>query len=148
MWSKDQTGSLLIMHRRVEITITPEVSGLPAFNDSLLKIHTWSAHTDTCSLCVSWQQRQERLCVQEVGGDKACREDGLLKGFGSRDSTIPILSVSSLWGVFVSHQTAAGSRPSCSVDIRVVAPAVDIQTKHSLCLRSSRRSNLQPNAAA
>lgn len=146
MWSKDQTGSLLIMHWWVEITITPEVSGLPAFNDSLLKIHTWSAQTDTCSLCVSWQQRQERLCLG--GGGEACCEGGLLKGFGSRDSTIPILSVSSLWGVFVSHQTAAGSKPLCSVDIRVVAPAVDIQTKHSLCLRSSRRSNLQPNAAA
>lgn len=64
MWSKDQTGSLLIMRHRVEITITPEVSGSPAFNDSLLKIHTWSAQTDTCSLCVSWQQRQERLCVE------------------------------------------------------------------------------------
>lgn len=64
MWSKDQTGSLLIIHRRVEITKTPEVSSLPAFNDSLLKIHTWSAQTDTCSLCVSWQQRQERLCVE------------------------------------------------------------------------------------
>lgn len=72
MWSKDQTGSLFIMHRQVEITITPEVSGLPAFNDSLLKIHTWPAQTDTCSLCVSWQQRQERLYV-EGGGELAVK---------------------------------------------------------------------------
>lgn len=77
------------------------------------------------------------------GKNRERMKKGQSKRFGNSNETASALSISIAVRCLLFHmKTAPGSV------LLTGRPAVEVQTKHSFCLRSPSRSNLRPNEAA